>query len=133
MEFAHSAYRVNDLERSLAFYRLLGFEERRRFAIQDADFIATLALPGASEGAFIGLPGDADRLELLHTPGVAVPAGGGFHHAGVRVSNLDGLLAKLAAQGHTPLTPPHRLASGARICLVPDPDGYNVELIEPAG
>lgn len=132
MEFVHVCYRVSDLERSLAFYRLLGFEERRRFEVSEPGFVRALNLPGPSVGAFIGLPGDADRFELVQTPGVAAAAGLGYNHAGVRVANVDELLERLAGQGVTPLTPPCQLPGGTRICLVPDPDGYPIELIQPA-
>ena len=130
-EFAHSALRVSDLDRSLAFYRLLGFEERRRFEVRDPAFMRALNLPGISVGVFLGLPGAADRLELLQTPGIAVEVGAGFHHTGLRVEDLDALLERLAAAGWAPLSAPFVAPSGARICLIPDPDGYAVELIQP--
>src|SRR5690348_14883391 len=98
-EFAHSALRVSDLERSLAFYRLLGFAERRRFEARDPAFMRALNLSAPTVGAFIGLDADIDRLELLQTPGSPVITGNGFHHTGIRVENLDGLLERLAEAG----------------------------------
>jgi lactoylglutathione lyase len=129
--FAHSALLVSDLKRSLAFYALLGFEERRRFEVREPDFRRALKLADVSTGVFLGLPGDADRLELLHTPGAAVDGAAGFHHTGLRVDDLDALLARLVDAGYAALSEPYVAPSGARICLVPDPDGYAVELIQP--
>ena len=51
----------------------------------------------------------------------------------VKVTDLDGLLAKLADLGIEPEKPPY--APGGReevgrICFVADPDGYRIELID---
>ena len=35
MELIHTCYRITDVERSVAFYGALGFEERRRLPIRD--------------------------------------------------------------------------------------------------
>jgi len=53
MELVHTCYRITDIDRSVAFYEALGFEERARMPIRDEAI-----------NVFMGLPGDADRLEL---------------------------------------------------------------------
>ena len=35
MELIHTCYRIGDIDRSVAFYEALGFEERRRMPIRD--------------------------------------------------------------------------------------------------
>jgi lactoylglutathione lyase len=35
LELIHTCYRITDIDRSVAFYEALGFEERRRFPIRD--------------------------------------------------------------------------------------------------
>ena len=54
-ELIHTCYRVLDLERSVAFYEKLGFEEVGRIPIRDE-----------ATNVFMGMPGDGPRLELTH-------------------------------------------------------------------
>ncbi len=123
MELVHTCYRITDPDRSIAFYEALGFEERRRLPIRDE-----------AVNIFMGLPDDADRLELTYN--FEVPEGGydigtGYGHVAVAVDDLDATLARLAETGIEPERPPYRVREGgSRICFVRDPDGYRVELIE---
>ena len=59
MELIHTCYRIGDIDRSVAFYEALGFEERRRMPIREEAI-----------NVFMGLPGDGDRLELTYNHGV---------------------------------------------------------------
>ena len=81
---------------------------------------------------FMGLPGDADRLELTYNHGVdSYELGTGYGHIAVTVDDLDGTLARLAEKGIEPEKPPYQVREGgSRLCFVRDPDGYRVELIE---
>jgi lactoylglutathione lyase len=123
MELIHTCYRITDVDRSVAFYRALGFEERHRMPIRDEAI-----------NVFMGLPGDGDRLEL--TFNFEIPEGGydlgnGYGHIAVSVDDLDGTLAALAGQGIEPERPPYTVREGgSRLCFVRDPDGYRVELVE---
>ena len=83
---------------------------------------------------FMGLPGDAPRLELTYNHGVgSYDLGTGYNHIAVTVDDLDGKLAGLADQGIEPERPPYRVREGgSRICFVRDPDGYRIELVERA-
>ncbi|MBX5440344.1 MAG: VOC family protein [Solirubrobacteraceae bacterium] len=121
MEFLHTCYRIGDIDRSVAFYEALGFEERRRMPIRDEAI-----------NVFMGLPGEPDRLELTYNFGVdSYDLGTGYNHIALAVEDLDGLLARLAEQGIEPERPPYRIREGGnRLCFVRDPDGYRVELIE---
>jgi len=121
-ELIHTCYRVLDLDRSVDFYRRLGFEELRRVPIRDEPI-----------NVFMGLPGDGARLELTYNLGRDEPyeIGTGYGHIAVSVDDLDGALERLAAQGIDPERPPYRVREGgSRICFVRDPDGYRIELIE---
>ena len=121
-ELIHTCYRVLDLDRSVDFYRRLGFEELRRVPIRDEAI-----------NVFMGLPGDGARLELTYNLGRDEPyeIGTGYGHIAVSVDDLDGALERLAAQGIDPERPPYRVREGgSRICFVRDPDGYRIELIE---
>ena len=121
MELIHTCYRIGDIDRSVAFYTALGFEELRRMPIRDEAI-----------NVFMGLPGDGPRLELTYNHGVeSYELGTGYNHIAVTVEDLDGKLANLAEQGIEPEKPPYSLREGgSRICFVRDPDGYRNELIE---
>ena len=121
MELIHTCYRIGDIDRSVAFYEALGFEERRRLPIRDEAI-----------NVFMGLPGDGARLELTHNFGVTeYDLGTGYNHIAVTVDDLDGKLRTLADAGIEPERPPYQVREGgSRICFVRDPDGYRIELIE---
>lgn len=123
-EFLHTCYRIGDIDRSVGFYEALGLEERRR-----------MDLPDGATNVFMGLPGDADRLELTKNPGVdSYDLGNGYNHIAITASDLDATLGALAGQGIEPEKPPYHVGeNGPRICFVRDPDGYRIELIETGG
>ena len=117
----HTCYRIGDIDRSVAFYTALGFEERRRMPIRDEAI-----------NVFMGLPGDGDRLELTYNHGVdAYELGTGYNHIAITATDLDGTLDQLKEQGIEPEKPPYTVREGgSRICFVRDPDGYRIEIIE---
>jgi len=123
VELAHTCYRITDIDRSVAFYTALGFEELRRMPIREEAI-----------NVFMGLPGDGPRLELTYNFGVdSYELGTGYGHIAVTVDDLDGTLARLAEQGIEPERPPYSVREGgSRLAFVKDPDQYRVELIERA-
>ena len=120
-ELIHTCYRIGDIDRSVAFYEALGFDELRR-----------MDLPDGAINVFMGLPGDGARLELTKNPGVeSYELGTGYGHIAVTVDDMDATLANLAEQGITPERPPYTVSDGgSRLCFVRDPDEYRIELIE---
>ena len=121
-ELIHTMIRVLDEDRSLAFYRALGFEERGRLNFESA------------YNVYMGLPGDGDRLELTVNVGREEPydLGDGYNHVAVTVEDIEAVLADLAELGVEPEKPPYH--PGGReelplIAFVADPDGYRVEII----
>jgi lactoylglutathione lyase len=121
--FLHTCYRIGDIDRSVAFYEKLGFEEVRRMPIGDEAI-----------NVFMGMPGeDIPRVELTYNHGVTeYDHGTGYNHIALLVEDLDGTLAGLAEQGIEPEKPPYRpggRTEGHRIAFVRDPDGYRIELI----
>jgi lactoylglutathione lyase len=113
---SHTCLLVRDLQRSLAFYALLGFEERRSVGT------------GERKSVFCGLPGDNDRLQLGLAPNFN-PGMAQFGHVAVNINDLDDVLRLLAEHGLAPDRAPIQGAD-ARICFVRDPDGYAIELLE---
>ena len=120
-ELIHTCYRIGEIDRSVAFYKALGFEELGRLPIRDE-----------AVNVFMGLPDDGPRLELTYNFGVdSYELGTGYNHIAVRLDDLDGALAGLAEQGIEPEKPPYTVSeNGPRLCFVRDPDGYRIELIE---
>ncbi|MGI8802443.1 MAG: VOC family protein [Solirubrobacteraceae bacterium] len=124
MPLIHTCYRIGEIDRSVAFYEALGFEELRRVPIREEAI-----------NVFMGLPGDGPRLELTYNHGVDhYDLGDGYNHIALTVEDLDGTLARLAEGGIEPEKPPYSIrAGGSRLCFVRDPDGYRIELIEKSG
>jgi lactoylglutathione lyase len=124
MSLIHTCYRILDIDRSVAFYQALGFDEIRRMPIRDEAI-----------NVFMGLPDDGPepRLELTHNFGRTEPyeIGTGYGHIAITTADLDDTLGRLAGQGIEPERPPYTVRDGGnRLCFVRDPDGYRVELIE---
>jgi lactoylglutathione lyase len=120
-ELIHTCYRIGDIDRSVDFYKALGFEEIGRMPIRDEAI-----------NVFMGLPDDGARLELTYNFGVdSYELGTGYNHIAVTTGDLDEKLANLKEQGIEPEKPPYTVTEGgSRICFVRDPDGYRIELIE---
>ena len=127
MSLIHTCYRITDIDRSVAFYNALGFEEKRRAPIRDEAI-----------NVFMGLPEDGEepRLELTFNFGRDEPyeLGNGYGHIAITTDDLDGTLSRLAAQRIEPERPPYTIREGGnRLCFVRDPDGYRVEILERRG
>jgi lactoylglutathione lyase len=123
MPLIHTCYRITDIDRSVAFYEALGFQEVGRLPIKDE-----------AVNVFMNQPGDGDmpRLELTYNYGVdSYEIGTGYGHIAITAKDLDDTLARLAEQGIEPEKPPYSVREGgSRLCFVRDPDGYRIELIE---
>jgi lactoylglutathione lyase len=124
MSLIHTCYRITDIDRSVEFYRALGFEEMGRLRIRDEAI-----------NVFMGLPDDGaePRLELTYNVGHNEPydLGTGYGHIAVSTGDLDQTLARLSQQGIEPERPPYTVSDGgSRLCFVRDPDGYRIELLE---
>jgi lactoylglutathione lyase len=120
----HTCYRILDIDRSVEFYKALGFNEIGRIPIRDEAI-----------NVFMGLPDDGPepRLELTYNIGRSEPyeVGSGYGHIAITTADLDATLSKLKQQGIEPERPPYTIREGgSRLCFVRDPDGYRIELIE---
>jgi lactoylglutathione lyase len=120
----HTCYRITDVDRSVEFYKALGFNEIGRLPIRDEAI-----------NVFMGLPDDGPepRLELTYNIGHDEPydIGTGYGHIAITTRDLDSALERLSEQGIEPERPPYTVSEGgSRLCFVRDPDGYRIELIE---
>jgi lactoylglutathione lyase len=123
MALIHTCYRITDIDRSVAFYEALGFQEVGRLPIKDE-----------AVNVFMNQPGDGDmpRLELTYNFGVdSYEIGTGYGHIAITTDDIHDALAKLSAQGIEPEKPPYSVREGGSLlAFVRDPDGYRIELIE---
>jgi lactoylglutathione lyase len=124
MSLIHTCYRITDIDRSVAFYNALGFQEVGRLPIRDEAI-----------NVFMNQPEDGDnpRLELTYNVGHTEPyeIGTGYGHIAITTDDLDGMLAALADQGIEPERPPYTIREGgSRLCFVRDPDSYRIEILE---
>jgi catechol 2,3-dioxygenase-like lactoylglutathione lyase family enzyme len=117
-------YIVNDVDAAIAFYcQQLGFTEVMHpapgFAMLSRDDLRlVLSAPG-------GGPGGGQAM-----PDSTLPGPGGWNRFALEVSDLDGLVAALRAQG-TRFRNDIVTGVGGRQILVEDPSGNPVELFEP--
>lgn len=135
----HYSHCVSDIERSRAFYTdVLGFETVAELDFDDA---ATARVMGLAWCRFKGLflQRDGMRIELI---GFTEPPPErslrkrqanevGHSHLSFYVLDLDATLAELRAKGvvvedGTRAT----LAGGIECCVVRDPDGFPIELVQ---
>ena len=124
MGLIHTCYRILDIDRSVAFYNALGFNEIGRVPIREEAI-----------NVFMGLPEDGPepRLELTYNIGREEPyeIGTGYGHIAITTSDLDATLQRLSEQGIEPERAPYTVRDGgSRLCFVRDPDGYRIELLE---
>jgi catechol 2,3-dioxygenase-like lactoylglutathione lyase family enzyme len=124
VRFNHVAFRVRDVERSLALYEgTLGFREAFRVYHPDGRLGLIYVQFGPDQFVELFEGGQGDR------PADPPPDGSGYLHFCITVESLDDALATLRTRGH-PAGPPRTGTSGARICFIEDPDGNRIELAE---
>lgn len=121
MKFLHSMLRVSDPAATVAFFQLLGLEERRRKNVPDGKF--TLI--------FLGAPGDeGGEIELTHNWDEAgYAAGRNFGHLAFHVDDIYATCTSLQAGGVTINRPPR----DGHMAFVKSPDGISIELLQKGG
>ena len=121
IKLLHTRYRVNDLERTVKFYKeVLGLEETRRHKS-----------PRGSELVFLKAPGSEELIELCYFPGSGpVEVQADLTHLAFSVDNLEEFGAHLAKLGLKFSDGPHLKPDGGGIAFIDAPEGYEVELIQ---
>lgn len=120
----HAMLRVADMDRALGFYcGVLG---------ADIAFERPIGRDGRNVFLSLGDQAGAAQIELTSDAGLDHRHGDGCGHLGVAVADCAAACAIAAARGVPILRPPRRMASGAVIAFVADPDGHAIELIQPA-
>jgi lactoylglutathione lyase len=118
MKFLHSMIRVSDPQATVAFFQLLGLEERRRMDNEAGHF--TLI--------FLGVPGDAGgEVELTWNWDESGYGGGrNFGHLAYQVDDIYATCQRLMDEGVTINRPPR----DGRMAFVRTPDSISIELLQ---
>lgn len=139
--FHHCGLHVQDLERSMRFYRdLLGFEVVWERVNREAYVREIVGYPEVElHQAMVRCPGSDFCIELMDYRGVArepvdtSPPNPGTAHTCVFVRNLRDLYDRLVAAGTGAVSPPVAVTSGpnqGRLAVyMIDPDGFRLELV----
>ena len=117
----HTRYRVNDLERTVKFYRdVLGLEEIKRHKS-----------PRGSELVFLKTPGSEELIEITYFPGSGpVQVQPDLTHLAFQVDSLEAFGRHIASLGIAYSDGPHLRPDGSGIAFVDAPEGYEIELIQ---
>ena len=117
----HTRYRVNDLERTVKFYKdILGLQEIRRHKS-----------PRGSELAFLKAPDSEEEIEITYFPnGGPVQVQPDLTHLAFLVDSLDEFSKHLAKLGIKYSDGPTTSSTGTKFAFIDAPEGYEIELIE---
>ena len=121
MKFLHSMIRVSDPDATVAFFQLLGLEERRRHDVPQ----------GKLTLIFLGVPGDeGGEVELTHNWDEGGYAGGrNFGHLAYQVDDIYETCQRLMDHGVTINRPPR----DGRMAFVRSPDEISIKLLQKGG
>lgn len=118
-KFLHSMLRVTDPDATIAFFKLIGLDEVRRYESEQGRFtLIFLAAPGEEGVAEVELTYNWDPQDY--------DGGRNFGHLAYRVDNVYETCAALMAAGHTIHRPPR----DGHMAFVKTPDGISVELLQ---
>jgi lactoylglutathione lyase len=117
----HTRYRVNDLDRTVTFYRdILGLEEVKRHKS-----------PRGSELVFLRTPGSEELIEITYFPGSGpVQVQPDLTHLAFEVDSLEAFGLHLARHGLKYSDGPTTSTSGSTFAFIDAPEGYEIELIQ---
>jgi len=117
----HTRFRVNDLEKTVAFYRdVLGLKLTREHTS-----------PRGSKLVFFSVPGSEEEIEICsfaESGPVVVPPD--LVHLAFEVEDLYAFGHHSAALGYPFTDGPTRTSSGSLIAFIDAPEGYEIELIQ---
>ncbi|MGC1270019.1 MAG: VOC family protein [Croceibacterium sp.] len=128
IKFLHSMIRISDPDATVAFFKLLGLEEVRRYESEQGRFtLIFLAAPGGAEHAQVELtynwpPEDGSAAEVY-------TGGRNFGHLAYEVDDIYATCQHLADNGVTINRPPR----DGHMAFVKTPDNISIELLQKGG
>ncbi len=119
----HTRYRINDLEKTVKFYReVLGLQETRRHKS-----------PRGSELVFLKAPESEELIEICYYPSSGpVQVQPDLTHLAFEVDSLEAFGKHLAVLGLKYSDGPTMKDTGGGFAFIDAPEGYEIELIQPA-
>ena len=120
MKMLHTMIRVLDLDHTLGFFSVLGFQEVRRKESDRGRF--TLVFLSSGDEL------DSHEIELTHNWDEAEPYSDGrnFGHIAIAVENIYEMCTRLQEHGVELLRPPR----DGRMAFVRSPDQISIELLQ---
>ncbi|WP_333835847.1 VOC family protein [Novosphingobium sp.] len=121
-EFLHTMIRVTDPDATIAFFKLLGVEETRRFSSEQGRFtLIYLAAPGQDYEVELTYNWPAEDGSFERYEG-----GRNFGHLAFRVEDIYATCQTLMDAGVTVNRPPR----DGHMAFVKTPDGISIELLQ---
>lgn len=120
MRYLHTMVRVKDLEKSMAFYELLGLKETHRHEVEEGRFSLVFMAPPGHEECPVELTYNWDGDEGLPDDGRH------FGHLAYEVEDIYALCQKLMDAGVVINRPPH----DGRMAFIRSPDNISIELLQ---
>ena len=117
----HTRYRVNDIERTVRFYKdVLGLEEVKRHKS-----------PRGSELVFLKATESAELIEICHYPAAGpVQVQPDLTHLAFEVESLENFRQHLTKLGLKFSEEPHLKPDGSGFAFIDAPEGYEIELMQ---
>ncbi|WP_112323337.1 VOC family protein [Oceanibium sediminis] len=120
IQYYHTMVRVLDLEKSLAFYKLLGLEEARRMESEKGRFTNVFMRAPGEEGRHLELTYNWDGDEGLPSDSRH------FGHLAYMVDDIYALCQKMMDNGVTINRPPR----DGHMAFFRSPDNVSIELLQ---
>lgn len=121
-EFLHTMVRVTDPDATIAFFKLIGVEEMRRFSSEQGRFtLIYLAAPGQDYEVELTYNWPAEDGSFERYEG-----GRNFGHLAFRVEDIYATCQTLMDAGVTVNRPPR----DGHMAFVKTPDGISIELLQ---
>ena len=120
LQYLHTMVRVLDLDKSIAFYKLLGLHETRRYDNEGGRFTLVFLAPEGQPDCPIELTYNWDGDSALPSDGRH------FGHLAYGVDDIYATCAHLAANGVVINRPPR----DGRMAFVRSPDNVSIELLQ---
>ncbi|PYC48858.1 lactoylglutathione lyase [Litorivita pollutaquae] len=120
IKYLHTMVRVKDLEKSMAFFALLGLRETRRIDNEDGRFSLVFMAPDGQEECPVELTYNWDGDDALPSDSRH------FGHLAYSVENIYEMCQKLMDAGVTINRPPR----DGHMAFVRSPDNVSIELLQ---
>ena len=120
LRYLHTMVRVKDLDKSMAFFRLLGLEETKRMENEEGRFTLVFMAPPGQEDTPVELTYNWDGDDALPSDSRH------FGHLAYEVDDIYATCAHLAANGVLINRPPR----DGHMAFVRSPDHVSIEILQ---